>query len=296
MPVALPHCSFVFEATQTLLDAWSSIGGAGGVDKLAAMAEIVVPRPAATVLTLRDRDDGYEILMLRRNVRSEFMGGAYVFPGGAVDGDDGGDVGFGLSDEAASRRLGVAAGGLAYYVASLRELFEEAGLLIACTSDGEPVHFTEPSDLDRLAAKRRALNAGELSFATVLREEGLRVDLRGVAYLAHWITPVGMSRRYDTRFFVALAPSGQLATHDAGETVADRWVRPAEALAAHARGEFEMMFPTIRTLEGIAHFREAREVLEHARSVGSSETVEPRVVTRDGAVVILLPGDEGFDD
>ncbi len=260
------------------------------------MVEIIVPRPAATVLTLRDGEDGYEILMLRRNIRSDFMGGAYVFPGGAVDDEDGRDVGFGLSDEAASARLSLEAGGLAYYVASLRELFEEAGLLIACTSDGEVVRFTEESDLDRFVAQRRALNAGELSFASMLRGEGLKVDLRGVAYLAHWITPVGPPRRYDTRFFVALAPSGQRATHDAGETVADRWVRPAEALAAHARGEFEMMFPTVRTLEAIAHFRDAREVLNYARSLGPVATVQPRVVERDGAPVILLPGDEGFDE
>ncbi|MGA7835237.1 MAG: NUDIX domain-containing protein [Acidimicrobiales bacterium] len=259
------------------------------------MTDSVVPRAAATVLTIRDGDEGYEILMLRRNSRSDFLGGAYVFPGGAVDDDDARDVGFGLDDDVASTRLGLAAGGLSYYVASLRELFEEAGLLIACTSEGEAVAFTDADDLDRLAAKRRALNAGELSFAEMLAEEGLRLDLRGVAYLAHWITPVGMPRRYDTRFFVALAPSGQLATHDAGETVADRWVRPAAALAAHARGEFEMMFPTVRTLEAIAHFRLAREVLDYARTLGPVATVQPRVIERDGAPVVVLPGDEGFD-
>jgi 8-oxo-dGTP pyrophosphatase MutT (NUDIX family) len=261
------------------------------------MADFVVLRPAATVLTLRDSDNGYEILMLRRNVLSDFMGGAYVYPGGAVDEEDAFDgLAFGLSDEVASARLSIPHGGLAYYVASLRELFEEAGLLIACTNGGEPVRFTERSDLERLAEKRRALNAGELRFVDMMHEEGLRVDLRGVAYLAHWVTPVGPPRRYDTRFFVALAPSGQRATHDAGETVADRWVRPVDALAAHARGEFTMMPPTVRNLESVAHFPQAQDVLAYARSLGPVAAVRPRIVVRDGAPVILLPGDEGFDD
>jgi 8-oxo-dGTP pyrophosphatase MutT (NUDIX family) len=261
------------------------------------MAEITTPRPAATVLTLRDRTNGYEILMLRRNVLSDFMGGAYVYPGGAVDEEDGDDdLAFGLSDEVASARLSVAKGGLAYYVASLRELFEEAGLLIACTNEGDHVRFSDPSDLERLAAKRRALNAGELRFADIMRAERLRVDLRGVAYLAHWITPVGPPRRYDTRFFVALAPSGQLATHDAGETVDDRWVRPADALAAHARGEFSMMPPTVRNMEAIAHFPRSHDVLSYARSLGPVAAVHPRIAVRDGVPVILLPGDEGFVD
>jgi 8-oxo-dGTP pyrophosphatase MutT (NUDIX family) len=279
------------------VDVRTSNHGASRVDKLAPMADSVVPRPAATVLTLRDGANGYEILMLRRNVLSDFMGGAYVYPGGAVDEEDGDDdLAYGLNDRIASARLGVTEGGLAYYVASLRELFEEAGLLIACDNDGEPARLTERSDLERLAAQRRALNAGELRFVDMLREENLRVDLRGVAYLAHWVTPVGLPRRYDTRFFVALAPAGQLATHDAGETVDDQWVRPVEALAAHARGEFTMMPPTVHNMEAVANFPQADDVLAYARSLGPVAAIRPRAVPRDGGPEILLPGDEGFDD
>jgi 8-oxo-dGTP pyrophosphatase MutT (NUDIX family) len=267
----------VIEAYQTLVDAQSSSHGAPRVGKLATMAEIVVPRPASTVLTLRDGENGYEILMLRRSERSSFMASAYVFPGGAVDAEDGAkDIAFGLTDEVASSRLSTPNGGLAHYVAALRELFEEAGLLIACTSDGRVLSAGNQHDLDRFAEHRRALNAGELRFVDMMRDEGLRVDLRGVAYLAHWITPEGLSRRFDTRFFVVLAPSGQFATHDAGETVADLWIRPTEALAAQARGEFQLMTPTMRNLEAIAHFREAREVLSYARSLGPVATVAPR--------------------
>ncbi|HEY5266413.1 MAG TPA: hypothetical protein VIJ40_06325 [Acidimicrobiales bacterium] len=261
------------------------------------MAEILTPRPAATVLTIRDSSNGYEILMLRRNIRSEFMGGAYVFPGGGVEVSDASaeQLVVGLDDETASKRLGVESGGLSYYVACLRELFEEAGLLIGCDESGAAVNFTSPEDIRRMADLRRSVNAGDADFFSMLRAEGFRLDLRGVEYVAHWITPVGMPRRYDTRFFVALAPSGQLATHDAGETVADQWVRPREALAAHERGEFDLMFPTIRNLEAIADYSSAGEVLNYARSLESIPCVEPQIRQRDNDVVIVTPGDEGFE-
>jgi 8-oxo-dGTP pyrophosphatase MutT (NUDIX family) len=259
------------------------------------MAENLIPRPAATVLTLRDAPNGYEILMLRRNVRSEFMAGIFVFPGGAVDTEDTDAAVFGLDDDVASTRLGLERGGLASYVASLRELFEEAGLLIVCDDEGRVRRFTTPEELTRLASYRRALNAGEITLAEVLRREDVRLDLRGIAYLAHWITPVGPPRRYDTRFFVALAPEGQPATHDANETVADRWMRPVDALAAQKLGEFDMVPPTIKNLEAIAHFSTSREVLDYARGLGPITAIEPRLVERDGGVVILVPGDEGYD-
>jgi 8-oxo-dGTP pyrophosphatase MutT (NUDIX family) len=233
--------------------------------------------------------------MLRRSESSTFMPGAYVFPGGVVDAEDAAaDIAFGMSDEVASARLSVKRGGLASYVAALRELFEEAGLLIACTSEGDEVLFVEGSDLERLSEERRALNAGELRFADLMRARGLQVDLRGVAYLAHWITPNGLPRRYDTRFFVALAPSGQLATHDAGETIANRWIRPLDALAAHDRGDMEIMRPTLRNLETIVRFTTAQEVIAYARSLGPVATVNPLSPehTRDSAN--LLRGDEGF--
>jgi len=229
------------------------------------MAEILVPRPAATVLTLRDSPSGYEILMLRRNLNSDFVGGAYVFPGGGVDADDAGPLAealaVGMTDALASTRLGLERGGLAFYVACLRELFEEAGLLVACDASGEPVRVEDAGYLSHLAQRRREVNAGTLGFVDMMRDEGLLLDLRDLAYVAHWVTPVGPPRRYDTRFFVSVAPSGQTAAHDAGETIADRWIRPADALAQQARGELEMIFPTIRNLEAIAHFETAAQVL-----------------------------------
>ncbi|MGH3733163.1 MAG: NUDIX hydrolase [Acidimicrobiales bacterium] len=266
------------------------------LDKLALMAETLVPRLAATVLTLREAPNGYEILMLRRNVRSEFMGGVFVFPGGAVDDDDVAVPVYGLTDEMASRRLGLDHGGLAFYVAGLRELFEEAGLLIACNDQGHEIRFTALEDLERLGSYRRSLNAGEIAFAEIMAREGVRLDLRGVGYLAHWITPQGLSRRYDTRFFVVLAPEGQPATHDSNETVDQRWMRPVDALVAQRNGDFDMVVPTIRNLESISHLSSASEALDFARALGLVTAVEPRIIERKGGPVIVTPGEEGYGD
>lgn len=257
------------------------------------MAEILVPRPAATVLILREGDD-LEVLMLRRNLNSDFVGGAYVFPGGGVDATDAELARYvvGLDDESASARLGLESGGLAYYAAALRELFEEAGLLVVCDETGEPLLAT-PEVLARLEGHRAHVNAGRRALVELLEEESWRLDVRAMQYLAHWITPVGPPRRYDTRFFVVVAPSGQVAAHDAGETVAARWIAPREALAAHARGELEMIFPTIRTLEEIAGFTRASEVLDFA-AARTPRVRQPRLVERDGEVVIVL-ADESND-
>jgi len=264
------------------------------------MAEILVPRPAATVITLRERPNGYEILMLRRNLKSDFGGGAYVFPGGGVDQSDAGQaakrLAVGITDGQASQRLGLERGGLGYYVACLRELFEEAGLLVACDAQGREVVLDDPTRFERLARYRRAVNDRELGFVEMMQREDLYLDLRELEYVAHWVTPIGPPRRFDTRFFVALAPDGQVATHDKGETVADQWLRPVDALAAFRRGELEMIFPTIRNLESIAGFDSAREVIEFARSLTDVECVRPRMIEREGSVVILLPGDAGYDD
>ena len=264
------------------------------------MNEILIPRPAATVLTLRDGTEGFEVLMLRRNLKSEFVGGAHVFPGGAVDLDDGDPalhaLVLGVDDAQASRRLGLENGGLAYYVACLRELFEEAGLLIVCRENGESVDLGEAAMATRMAAHRRGLNEGSLTFLEMLRHEDLALDARGLAYLAHWVTPVGSPRRYDTRFFVVLAPSDQSAAHDDAETVEDHWLRPRDALAAHEGGGFEMILPTIRNLEAVADLVAARDVLDYANSLTDIACIQPRMVTRSAGVVLLLPGEEGFDD
>jgi 8-oxo-dGTP pyrophosphatase MutT (NUDIX family) len=195
----------------------------------------------------------------------------------------------------ASLVLSVAAGGRAYFVAALRELFEEAGLLISRNDAGAAPEF-DPATTRRLAAARAALNAGQCSLSDVLAREGLWLDLSALAYLAHWVTPEGPPRRFDTRFFVVEAPAHQRAAHDEGETVAAVWIRPGDALAAQQRGEYEMIFPTIRTLQSVAGFVTAAEVLSFARAQTSVTRIQPRIVEREGSFAILLPGDEGYGD
>ena len=264
------------------------------------MNDSLVPRPAATVMMLRNADDGVEVLMLRRNLNSDFVGGAYVFPGGGVDAVDAQSSAeqlvAGIDDVSASARLGLASGGLAYYVACVRELFEEAGLLIARHAEGNFIRFDEPSRTERFSEYRRQVNERETRFLDVVANEKLQLDLGSLEYFAHWVTPVGPPRRYDTRFFVAVAPEAQTAAHDAGETVADTWVNPKEALAMHARGELEMIFPTIKNLENIADCATANEVLDMARSLSDIPRIEPRIVNRNGQVAIVMPDEPGFND
>jgi 8-oxo-dGTP pyrophosphatase MutT (NUDIX family) len=264
-------------------------------------------RPAATVMLVRDaadapaEDERLEVLMVRRNLRSDFVGGAYVFPGGSVDLADAGPEAeaacSGRSDADASALLGIETGGLAYWVAVLRETFEEAGLLLAERPGGPALLAGDPEEEARFVTERAAVNAGTRRFLDLCRDEGLRLMVGDVHYFAHWITPKGAPRRFDTRFFVAAAPPGQRAAHDAGETIAETWVSPRSALAAHRAGDFEMIFPTIRNLQAISRFTSAGALLDAAAEAsGAVPTIEPRVVADGNGVRIVLPGDDGYDD
>ena len=240
-----------------------------------------------------------EVLLLRRNLRVDFVGGAHVFPGGAVDPGDGDPrterLCVGLTDGAASTALGVASGGLAYWVAAVRECFEEAGLLFACRADGAAASFADPDLAARIARQRAALNARERSFAEVCESEVLFLSVGSLHYFAHWITPESSPRRYDTRFFVALAPEGQSPAHDVGEMISEVWVRPSEALDRHRAGEMELILPTIRNLQAIGRFSTAEELLDAASAAVEIPTVLPRMVADVGGVRLLLPGDSGYD-
>ena len=262
----------------------------------------LVPRDAATVMLVRDgRDGALEVFMLRRNLNSDFVGGAYVFPGGAVDDHDRHAdleaVCEGRSDRAASELLGLdpPEGGLAFWVAAIRETFEEAGVLLAYDRDGAIIDWSDPEVASRFADHRKAVDAGERRLVDVCAEEGLRLAVDSIHYFSHWITPEGPPRRYDTRFFVARAPVGHTYLHDDRETIANTWIRPADALEAHRRGEFEIIFPTIRNLDAIGRFATTDELLAAAAAIEDVPAILPRVVQDHDGIRILLPGDEGYD-
>ena len=210
--------------------------------------------------------------MLQRTSSAAFLPGAYVFPGGALDPDDASERAArrvrGLDDAQASSRLGLAAGGLAYWVAAARECFEESGILLAHDARGAAVAPERAAALEHL---RVPLNAGSLLFSELLQQEDLYVQAQEIAYYSHWITAPGRPRRFSTRFFVACAPAGQQGAHDRSETVHSVWVSPRVALERDLRKEIELIFPTRSTLADLASFRAPREIIEHARSLGDIE-------------------------
>jgi 8-oxo-dGTP pyrophosphatase MutT (NUDIX family) len=192
------------------------------------MGEVAEARQAASLILLRDSPDGPEVLLVKRNPEQRFMGGAWVFPGGAVHEGDGDHAG-----------------------TALRELGEEAGI---------------------------------------------RVEDRGkLVPFSRWITPEEVKVRFDTWFFVAASPPGAEARPDGSECVDARWLRPAAALEEHGRGELTLVFPTIKHLEQLASLGSVNEALKEARG-RRVEPVQPKVVVRDGAAEVLLPGEPGDDD
>jgi glyoxylase-like metal-dependent hydrolase (beta-lactamase superfamily II)/8-oxo-dGTP pyrophosphatase MutT (NUDIX family) len=239
---------------------------------MAAMNAKAEPRPAATIILLRDAAPGPEVFMLQRNQGAVFLPGAYVFPGGGIDASDrdarAAHRVVGLSDEGASAKLGISSGGLAFWIAAARECFEEAGILLAVDADGRPI---APGRVEALERWRVPLNAGERSFAELLEAEDLFVPAGEIVYFSHWITAAGRPRRFDTRFFVARAPQGQAGAHDDSETVHSVWVNPREALARQERGEIEIIFPTRSSLADLARFTTPKAAVEHARGLGDIE-------------------------
>jgi len=242
----------------------------------------VAVRDAATVMLVRDGDDGIEVFMVRRHPDSVFGPGAYVFPGGAVDEADRhadlGPVCEGVADADASTQLGVDEGGLAFWVAGIRECFEEAGFLLAYGEDDELVSFDDPAVAERFAVHRQAIDSGKRRLVDVCREEGLRLAADGLSYFSHWITPAGAPRRFDTRFFVAAAPTQQTPLHDAREVVSQEWLRPADALARNRAGQLELMFPTMTNLDALSRFRRRDELLA-AAAAGPPPDAQPPVWT-----------------
>lgn len=237
--------------------------------------------------------------MLQRNLNSDFVGGAYVFPGGGVDPADGDpDVAalcLGRTDAEASRDLELPRNGLAFWVAAVRETLEEAGLLLATRADGEPIGFDDPAVVARFAEYRRAVDQRERRLVEVCADEDLRLTLGSMYYVGRWITPPGSPRRYDTRFFLAAAPEGQRAVQDDHEVISAQWISPEEALERHAAAQFPMLPPTVANLRMIAEYGSSRDALMGASQIGPVRTVAPRIVSDSDGIRIVMPGDPAYD-
>ena len=255
--------------------------------------EAVPIRPAATVMLVDDRPD-LQVFMMERHANTVFAGGMWVFPGGSVD----------ISDDAAAyearcaareaveanRLLELDGGALRYYVAAIREAFEESGLLLSVhAGTGAKLTLSEPEDIVRFQAHRDALNAGERSLLTILETENLLMDAGDMHYIARWITPLGSPRRFDARFFIARVPGAQTPAHDNQELVHSAWFRPQDVLDAFDREEMVLMTPTLRMLRSLARFKSAVQVIDAAQA----NLPDERVRVLDGRLV--LPSDAGYE-
>jgi 8-oxo-dGTP pyrophosphatase MutT (NUDIX family) len=251
------------------------------------------PRPAATVVVLRDGPAGPEVFMVRRHEDTAFMGGAHVFPGGRVEDADG-DANDTWCDgvrHAVHQLSGLpAAQAVAFHVAAARELFEEAGVLLARHRNGGYVSLAEPADHERLKLDRVRVHDGQETLRAVIEREGLRLALDALILFSHWVTPPIDSRQFDTRFFMARIPPDQTPAHDDTETTHSLWVRPADAIAQSMKGEITLPPPTWSTLRELEPFESVRGALAWARRRTVIRRM-PKAIERDGHRMLLLPGD-----
>jgi 8-oxo-dGTP pyrophosphatase MutT (NUDIX family) len=239
--------------------------------------------PAATILLLRDQP-AFEVLMVKRHHQIDFAGGALVFPGGKSHaGDD--DPAWA---EHALGWEGLDAVQRSLRIAAIREVFEEAGLLLGARRDGGPLH-PEACSLET----REAVDKGRLAFLDVVRELEAVIDLSALTVFARWITPPLTPKRFDTWFYVVDAPVDQLAACDGRETVDAEWIEPAEALRLAAEGQRKLIFPTRMNVKLLAESTSAAETIAAARS-RKLVTVEPQIEDRPGGRVLVLPSDAGY--
>lgn len=254
----------------------------------------MTPRPAATVVLLRDSASGPEVFLVRRHEGTAFMGGAHVFPGGRVDdGDRDGDADWCDGTDEAARRFQdmPRAEAIAYHVAAVRELFEEAGILLARDPAGNIVSHDRQQP--RFDAYRIAVHSGRESLRSVAISQQLRLALDVLIPFAHWVTPPVDTRRFDTRFFVTRMPHAQTAVHDQSETTHSAWMTPAAAIERGQSKKIILPPPTWTTLREFESFTTVAGALAWA---GSRAIVrrQPHHLEHEGERMLVLPGDPLF--
>lgn len=252
------------------------------------------PVAAATLVVLRPGPNGrgLEVLLLRRHESAAFVPGVYVFPGGVVDPDDSAGRllarADGVTSEEAAQRLGLPDGNppaLAYYLAALRETFEETGILLGRSRQGE---LASCAANDAATERRRGeLLRRQVSFADVVEALDCRLACDALAYIAHWVTPAFERRRYDTRFFAAAVPREWDASPHRLELVDAVWYAPSEALERHDSGALPMILPTVHTLEKLRPFSAPEEALSRLSACRVTR-MEPEVVRRGEGIALVV--------
>jgi 8-oxo-dGTP pyrophosphatase MutT (NUDIX family) len=243
--------------------------------------------PSATILMLREGTDGMEVFMVVRHHEIDFASGALVFPGGKVDQPDF-DPGLGAhldgADSDPDRR--------AIQVASIREAFEECGILLA-REEGQS-GMLSGERLASLESYRLALHGGEYTMLEFVQREKLRLACDTLTHFAHWITPINMPKRFDTHFFLARAPKDHLAVHDGHESVDSIWIRPEVALAEGESGKRTVIFPTLRNIAMLANSATVEAAISTA-AANPAMTVLPRIEKRSDGAYLCIPVEAGYD-
>ncbi len=260
-----------------------------------------LPKKSATVILLRDRKpDGFEVFLLKRHEKSSFMGGNYVFPGGRVDREDGSPEACaltkGITPEEACQMFGRMLSpeeSLAHWIAGIRELFEEAGILLAYTKNDDLFHLTTSEDRRRLEHYQHLLQKGERSLCKIASEMGIFFALDQLHYYAHWITPEARTLRFDTRFFLARFPDRQEARFDQKETIAEIWLTPEKALEENNRGKIALSPPTLQIIEDLSRYQRLEDIF-NAPQTQEIKPILPVLVNIDGEV-LLFPWDPEYE-
>ena len=257
--------------------------------------------PAATVLVLKDSNEGFEVLMVKRSKKSPF-GNLYVFPGGKIDEDDlrkdWKSYCDGHNDLSASEILGLNDSGLSYWVACIRETFEEVGILLAKRKSGEMLDL-EGKDKKKFHKYRRDLIKQKISFIEICKMEELILSTENIAPLSHWITPDFEIKRFDTRFFIAYLPENQIVQHDGMELTDSIWINPNDALKKAMEGDMQMILPTTENLKLCSGFNSASDMLENQKNLTKNDIkpILPKFYKEEnGTWNVLFPGDEGYED
>lgn len=258
-------------------------------------------KKAATTILLRDRKpEGFEIFLLRRHEKSSFMGGNYVFPGGRVDREDGSletcALCKGVNPDEAQRLFGGRLSpeeSLAHWIAGIRELFEEAGVLMAYDRNDHLFQCGNPADRARFSNLRRLLQKGERTICQVVQEENILFALDQLHYYAHWITPEARAERFDTRFFLIRHPEGQEASFDEKETTAGVWLSPREAFDENVKGKMVLSPPTLQIMEDLSRFHSTEEVFN---SLGERQ-IQPvlPILKNLSGEVLIFPWDPEYE-
>lgn len=257
----------------------------------------VTARPSATVILLRRAESAPEILMVRRRAGDAF-GESYAFPGGVVDDDESEARAFcrGAKAEHADAELGLTSGGLDFYSAATRELFEETGVLLAHDSHGNWAFSGNPDGASLRRKLRQDLDSGSVSWAGILRSHELFIACDALHYFSFWETPLPLPKRWAARFFLAELPPAQEAQHDGNELTDSCWMTATEVLSVCKSGGMQLPFPTLMTLRTLAEFKTADAMLHWARTQGAAgvKRIRPVILDHNGKKRFVIPGDADY--